>query len=239
MSAATPGWGSPTALSAWVPSARIKPYASCAWSPTSSRCHGLQMKSTSITRGSNLHASRRPRMICPYAHSMLQDLRQKELCALTARRSENRLLGCILDDGTLVHEHDAVGNLAREPHFVGDDGHCHALLGELDHYVQHLGDHLRIERRGWFVEQHGDRVHCEGASNGNALLLASRQLGWILRRMLGQPHAREQLERLGLRRGPFPPQHLLLCQNNVFGGGHVREELEVLKHHANARAQLR
>jgi hypothetical protein len=32
-------------------------------------------------------------------------------------------------------------------------------LRELDHHVEHLVDHLGIERRGRLVEQHRDRVH--------------------------------------------------------------------------------
>jgi hypothetical protein len=56
---------------------------------------------------------------------------------------------------------------------VGDAEHGHALLGEVDHGVEHLLDHLRIERRGRLVEQHDLGAHAQRAGDGHALLLAA------------------------------------------------------------------
>src|SRR3712207_8428124 len=39
-------------------------------------------------------------------------------------------------------------------HLVGDDQHGHALAGEVGHHLQHLADHLRVERGGGLVEEH-------------------------------------------------------------------------------------
>ena len=57
--------------------------------------------------------------------------------------------------------------------------HGHALLGEVDHHVEHFLDHLRVERRGRLVEQHDARVHAERARDRHALLLAAGQLAGI------------------------------------------------------------
>ena len=63
---------------------------------------------------------------------------------------------------------------------------------ELDHDVQHLLDHLGIERRGRLVEQHHLRLHAERAGDGDALLLAARELAGIFVRLLGNAHALEE-----------------------------------------------
>jgi hypothetical protein len=78
-----------------------------------------------------------------------------------------------LDDLPAIHEHDAVGHLAGEAHFVAHHQHGHAVLGETDHGVEHLLDHFRVERGGRLVEQHDFRVHAESARDGHALLLAA------------------------------------------------------------------
>jgi hypothetical protein len=83
---------------------------------------------------------------------VLQDLRQKNLGALAARLAEELGRGGVFDDLAPVHEHHAVGHPARKPHFVRDYHHRHAFLGERHHDVEHLVDHLGIERGGGLVE---------------------------------------------------------------------------------------
>ena len=72
--------------------------------------------------------------------------------------------------------------------------------GEPDHGVEHLLDHLRIERRGRLVEQHDLRLHAERARDRDALLLAAGKLRRIFVGLLGNAHAREIVPRdlLGL-----------------------------------------
>ena len=67
--------------------------------------------------------------------------------------------------------------------------HGHAVLGELHHGVEHLLDHLGVERRGRLVEQHDLRVHAERARDRDALLLAAGELARIFVRLLGDLHA--------------------------------------------------
>src|SRR6267143_6721218 len=72
-----------------------------------------------------------PRMTAPA--SMRQNLRQELLRAFAARTAEEIGLQRILDDLALVHEDHAIRDLAGKAHFVGDDHHGHALMGEIDH----------------------------------------------------------------------------------------------------------
>src|SRR5882672_7399147 len=78
--------------------------------------------------------------------SMLQYLGEEELCALGAGLSEEFVLRGVLDDLAAVHEDHTVRDLAREAHLVRDHHHGHAFLREPDHDVEHLVDHLRVER---------------------------------------------------------------------------------------------
>ncbi len=53
-------------------------------------------------------------------------------------------------------------------------------FGEVDHHVEDLLDHLRVQRRGRLVEEHHLGLHREGAGDGDALLLAAGELGGVL-----------------------------------------------------------
>ena len=58
-------------------------------------------------------------------------------------------------------------------------------LGEADHDVEHLGDHLGVERGGRLVEQHQLRLHRERPGDRDALLLAAGELRRHLLRLVG------------------------------------------------------
>ena len=66
--------------------------------------------------------------------------------------------------------------------------------------LQHLADQLRVEGGGDLVEQQQGRVGAERADQGGPLLLAAGQPVGVLRRLVGEPEALEQLQRprLGL-----------------------------------------
>ena len=57
--------------------------------------------------------------------------------------------------------------------------------------------------------------------------------------LVGQPDAVQQLRPRAARLGARPPEHVDLREADILQRGHVREELEVLEHHADAGAQLR
>ena len=77
-------------------------------------------------------------------------------------------------------------------HLVGDDDHRHAFVGERLHHAQHFADRLRIERRRRLVEQHHVGLHRQRAGDRDALLLAARQRGRIVRRLVGEADLGEQ-----------------------------------------------
>ena len=106
-----------------------------------------------------------------------------------------------LGDHAMVHEHDAVGDLAGEVHLVGDDEHGHAARGEVAHDGQHLADQLGVERAGDLVEQHRLGLHGERPGDGDPLLLPARQLLGIVVGAVGEANLAQQ--RLGplARRG--------------------------------------
>src|SRR3546814_2751202 len=85
---------------------------------------------------------------------MMQNLAEEQLGARRLRVVEELLRLVLLDDLAAIHEDHPVGDLAGEAHLVSDAKHGHAALGEVHHDVEHLGDHLWIERRGRLVEQH-------------------------------------------------------------------------------------
>src|SRR5689334_5413525 len=58
-----------------------------------------------------------------------------------------------LDDDTVAHEGDQIGDLMGKGDLMGDDDHCHSLPGELLDDPQHFADQLRVERRSDLVAQ--------------------------------------------------------------------------------------
>ena len=66
--------------------------------------------------------------------------------------------------------------IAGEPDLVGDHHHGHAALRQVQHHLEHLADHLGIERRGRLVEQHHFRLERERAGDRDTLLLAAGEL---------------------------------------------------------------
>ena len=129
---------------------------------------------------------------------MRQDFREEQLRPIAPGAAEELVLRRVLDDLALVHEDHAVRDLAGETHLVGDDHHGHAFAGEVDHDVEHLADHFRIERRGWLVEQHQLGLERERARDCHPLLLAAEKLGRIGARLLGKIDAIERREREAL-----------------------------------------
>jgi hypothetical protein len=131
-----------------------------------------------------------------------------------------------------------LATLRAKAHLVRDHHHRHAFLGQRDHHVEHLADHLRVQRRGGLVEQHDDRVHRQRARDRHALLLAARQLAGELVLVRHQPDAVEHLQAARLGLVGAAAQHLDLRDGQVLGDRQVREQLEVLEHHADLGAQL-
>ena len=113
------------------------------------------------------------------------------------------------------------------------------FLGEVHHHVKHFVDHFRVKRRGRFVKEHADGVHGERASDGDALLLAAGHLTRELVGMLQESDTIKELKTTFFGFFTAAAEDLHLGENEVFADRQVREELEVLEHHAHAAAQLR
>ena len=118
------------------------------------------------------------------------------------RRGEERLRRALLDDLAAVHEDHTVRDAPGEAHLVRHHHHGHALPGQIGHDLQHLVDHLGVERGGGLVEEHDPRLHGERARDGDALLLAAGEVGGIVPRLVGDADPRQERARglLRLRR---------------------------------------
>src|SRR6056297_3912283 len=108
--------------------------------------------------------------------SVAEDLAEEQLGPIRLRIQEEFLGLVLFHDLALVHEDDPVRHLPGKAHLVGHAEHRHPLLGELDHRVQHLLDHLGVEGRGRLVEQHDPGPHAEATRDGDPLLLPAREL---------------------------------------------------------------
>ena len=127
-------------------------------------------------------------------------------------------------------------HVACKVHFVGDDEHRAAFLGQRAHDAEHFADELGIERRGRLVEQHHLRPHRKRARDRRALLLAARQMRGIVIAPLGHAHSRKQRLRF---LDAFLARTLLHMHrrfDQVFQHRQMRPEIEALEHHAELGA---
>lgn len=174
-----------------------------------------------------------PLLLCG---KVLQHLRKECFQSGMLRIREQFLRRLVLLDLAVVDEDDAVGHLTGEAHFVGDHQHGDAGVGQLLHQFQNLAHHFGVEGAGGLVEQDHVRVHGKGTGNGNALLLAAGKALGVGIGLVGQAHAGQKFVCLGgdgflilqLQQGRGQLQVLLHSQ--------VREQVEVLEHHAHLLA---
>nr|GEY82994.1 hypothetical protein [Tanacetum cinerariifolium] len=161
------------------------------------------------------------------------DLAEEQPRTVTLRVIEEVVRRGLFDDLALVHEDHAVRHRARKTHFVGHAEHGHALFRQADHGVEHFFHHFRVEGRSRLVEQHDFRLHAQRAGNCHALLLATGQLARILVRLLRNTHALQVVhgDFFGLALGHLAHPHRR--QRAVLQDGQVREQVEVLEHHAD------
>ena len=152
------------------------------------------------------------------------------------RICEELLRLILLYDIAAVHEQHARCNLAGKAHLVGNNDHGHAVVGQLLHDFKHLTDHFRVKRRGRLVEQHHIRIHCQRTRDGDTLLLTAGKLRRIAVRLVRQTDTRKQLERTLVRLFIGHDLELDRCQLDILAHGQVREQVELLEHHAHTAA---
>ncbi|REF73047.1 hypothetical protein BDD41_1559 [Paracoccus versutus] len=100
----------------------------------------------------------------------------KDFRARALRVGEENAGHRFLDLFAAIHEDDSVGDLPRETRLMGDAQHGYALRGQFHHGVEHLLDHLGVQRRGRLVEEHHPRLHAQRPRDGDVLLLAAGKL---------------------------------------------------------------
>ena len=100
------------------------------------------------------------------------------------------LLGrALLGDLSAVHEEHARADLSGKAHLVRDDDHRDAVAGEVGDDLQHLADHLGVERGGRLIEEQHIGLHRQRPHDGDTLLLPAGELGGIGVRLVLKPHA--------------------------------------------------
>ena len=118
------------------------------------------------------------------------------------------------------------------------DDHRHARLGQILHNVQHLADHFGVERGGRLVEEHHVRLHRKRAHYRNTLLLAAGELRGVRVGPVAKTDSLQKRVRLGFGLGL---RHMLDQHGSHGHVAHyrlVREEVEMLEHHAHLPAVL-
>ena len=95
-----------------------------------------------------------------------------------------------------------------------------------------------VERRRRLVEHQQGRVHGQRPSDGDALLLAARELGGIGRGAVLQADLAEQLAGSLLGRPARLAQHPHRRQRDVLQRREMRVQIEALEDHADVLARL-
>ena len=106
------------------------------------------------------------------------------------------------------------------------------------HDVEHLVDHLGVERGGGLVEQHHLGLHGERPGDGDALLLAAGQLRRVLVGLSLPPRPARAARRRASRPRPWTGPRTLIGPRVTFSQDRlVREEVEGLEDHADVGTQ--
>ena len=121
---------------------------------------------------------------------------------------------------------------------MGNDDHGGAFFRELLHNIQNLSDHLGVESGRRLVKEHHIGLHAQGAHDGDTLLLSAGELRGISIGAVCETYALQKLHRLGVGFFLALFQQLLRTDGHVAQDGHIREEVEVLEHHAHLLAVL-
>ena len=104
---------------------------------------------------------------------------------------------------------------------------------KLPHHVQDLVDHLGVQCRSGFVEEHDLGLHGQRPGDGHPLLLPTRELSRELAGLLRDAHALQKLIRNLLSPCLRPLADLLGCKRDVLHDRQVREQVERLEHHSH------
>ena len=129
-----------------------------------------------------------------------------------------------------AHEDDAIRDLLGKVDLMGDEDHGAAFFGEGADHLEHLPDQFRVEGGSRFVEEHQFRLHGQGASDRDPLLLSARQAFRIGARLVGHADLLEHVVRPLLGLLLAETQHPARCDGGVVQRREVRKQVETLKH---------
>lgn len=146
--------------------------------------------------------------------------------------------GAGFEDAALVEEQDAIGDVAGEGEVVGDEEEGEAVVGEAAEDVTDFLAEFGVEGGGGFVQEEDPGFHGQGAGNGDALLLTTGELGRAVMGAVGEADPFEELECLGFDLGAGATEDVDGGFEEVFEGGPVGEQIELLEDHADAKPEL-
>ena len=141
--------------------------------------------------------------------------------------------GSHLYEPTVAHDGDAVTEAQRFVKIVSDEHHrLLQLTAQPNDLVLHLATDERVERRERFVEQHDVGVGGERSGEAHTLLLATAELVRLVVAHTGQSHQRQGVGRHRSSLGTIDATQFE-TEGDVVEKGAVRQQAEVLEHHAH------
>ena len=141
----------------------------------------------------------------------------------------------MLDDPPIDHDRHVVTRASCETDLVGDHQHCDAASAQLGHRVEDLTDERGVERARRLVEQNYLRVHGEGPGDADALLLAAGELAGVEVGPVLDSYCPKVLHGDGPGLALAHALDVHRPRHHVLDGSHVREQVEMLEHHLDAR----
>src|SRR5688572_4148494 len=167
------------------------------------------------------------------------DLSKEAFGSFLTRMDEDVIGRSLFHDSSAIKEHDAVGDLVRKAHFVCDQQHRDiGFPGKGPQHDQHFVNQLWIQCGRHLIEQHNPRLERQSPRNRDPLLLPTGELRWIAIDLVLQPDLREILCRRLFRRSAIRVLNEHQWFRHVAKRRHMREEIEVLKYHADAAPHL-
>src|SRR6185437_2077535 len=155
--------------------------------------------------------------------------RHHMLCAPRA----DQLARCAERDHlAVVHDRDAIAEAFGLIHIVGGEDDCSAGSAELLDEIPELSPRLRIESRGWFIEEKQIRVADERAGKGEPLLLTTGETADARVLLLLELHERDDIGYLSSFAKEGPKESHRFLDGEFFG------ELRLLELDSEALAEL-
>ena len=116
--------------------------------------------------------------------------------------------------------------------------HGHSLGSNIFHQLQHLSNHLRVQCRSWLIEEEHLGIHRQGSGDCHTLFLSARKTVGIAVCLVQQSDTGQEFRCLLIGFFPCHLAQFYRSQHDIATNGHIREEIELLEHHAHSLAHL-